>query len=122
MSTERQASQRGSERGVEMQSVGLGRHDRGGEWEGRWGGGGLGRKEGPSCLALSCSGCLPALYCTVLLEVPLRCTPYLQYALCWEQNGCVQQSTSEGMAVPAGMCEPLVPLAVVPLAVLYFAL
>lgn len=64
MSTERQASQRGSERGVEMQSVGLGRHDRGGEWEGRWGvedwGG---KKVQVALLFLALAACLP---CTAL--------------------------------------------------------
>lgn len=42
-----------------MQSVGLGRHDKGGV-ERQVEGWRIWRKEGPSCLALSCSGWLPA--------------------------------------------------------------
>lgn len=97
MSTERQASQRGSERGVEMQSVGLGRHDRGG---------GVGRQVGGWRIweerrsKLPCS-CLLWLPWTVLREVlPNRSDVLRIYSmLWWQKNGCVQQSTSEGMTV-----------------------
>lgn len=99
MSTAREkpASQRGSERGVEMQSVGLGRHDRGGVGR-RVGGGGFGRKRFEvALLFLALPACLG--HCTVL------CTarPYYSQVLRIRSAGYGVRGRGTS---PAGMCEP----------------